>query len=92
MVNSLSKLPYQKDKFNKLPRECSICLKEFEENVKITPLSCDVRHVFHTDCIVKWMRENNNCPICRAEMNPNELSQFHENLDQRLYDVDKEET
>ena len=31
--------------------ECSICLLEFTEKDLVTPLPCDPRHYFHTDCI-----------------------------------------
>lgn len=40
--------------------ECSICLDEFQENPEnpkkrmVTPLPCNVRHVFHTECIKSW--------------------------------------
>lgn len=45
---------------------CSICLAEFEsEDLVSQPPKCS--HVFHTDCIDKWVERNNfTCPLCRS--------------------------
>ena len=45
---------------------------DFEANDIVTPLPCDIRHVYHTTCIEKWFRdkgiEDNQafCPMCRV--------------------------
>jgi hypothetical protein len=44
---------------------CSICLSNFEENDGLVILPCDERHAFHEECIGKWLRKNNNCPLCQ---------------------------
>lgn len=41
---------------------CSICL----EDGYMVKLSCD--HVFHEDCIKKWLHHKNTCPLCRQEV------------------------
>ena len=41
-------------------RDCSICLCAGFEGVR---LPCG--HVFHTECIVKWLRCRVECPNCR---------------------------
>lgn len=45
--------------------DCAICLAEFQERewVKEIP-SC--RHVFHSDCIDKWLSSHVTCPLCRT--------------------------
>ncbi|XP_052188468.1 E3 ubiquitin-protein ligase RING1-like [Diospyros lotus] len=45
--------------------ECSICLKEFEEDeaLRLLPKCC---HSFHRPCIDTWLRSHHNCPLCRA--------------------------
>lgn len=48
---------------NLLLDECSICLEKYQKNDKITDLNCD--HVFHTNCIRLWLKDNNTCPQCR---------------------------
>ena len=43
---------------------CSICLKKFNKN-NIT-IACG--HQFHSQCILKWMENKKNCPICRVNL------------------------
>jgi len=42
--------------------ECAICQDNSPEDVKV--LVCD--HAYHRRCINKWLREKDNCPMCRA--------------------------
>ncbi|XP_038108809.1 E3 ubiquitin-protein ligase KCMF1-like [Culex quinquefasciatus] len=47
-------------------QECSVCIEEITvENFK--RLICG--HAFHVACINTWLQENNNCPMCRTEIN-----------------------
>ena len=32
-------------------------------------LPCQPNHTFHKDCILRWSRIKNSCPICRSEIN-----------------------
>lgn len=42
-----------------------MCLSEFEEMevVKVIP-GCG--HVFHPECIDRWIARNRSCPVCRC--------------------------
>ncbi|CAG2183573.1 unnamed protein product [Oppiella nova] len=44
--------------------KCCVCLREFVVN-QVVALECG--HKFHTDCITRWLRLNNSCPVCRTE-------------------------
>jgi hypothetical protein len=54
--------------------QCTICLENFVEGEEITHLPCD--HYFHlktnitNECrgIVSWLKQSNECPLCRFEM------------------------
>tara|TARA_Y100000816_G_C25689347_1_gene364753 strand:+ start:63 stop:563 length:501 start_codon:yes stop_codon:yes gene_type:complete len=63
-----------------LNNECSICLENLDDNKgknqlqkclncinkndrRIYFTECD--HIFHGQCMDKWLRENPNCPLCR---------------------------
>ncbi|KAL3077719.1 hypothetical protein niasHS_012909 [Heterodera schachtii] len=46
--------------------ECAICLNPFEKDQKVRPIP-PCQHKFHTDCIDKWVKQHNNCPICRTQ-------------------------
>ena len=52
---------------------CAICFTDFEEGDKVTPLRCDMRHTFHTDCILRWFNDNNICPVCRCRIEPEDM-------------------
>ena len=44
--------------------DCSICLGPVEPAGLIFDLTCN--HVFHTDCLKRWMEKKQTCPLCRA--------------------------
>ncbi|CAF2164711.1 hypothetical protein YC2023_090649 [Brassica napus] len=45
--------------------DCIICLSNFEEGetVKVIP-HCG--HLFHVDCVDKWLNSHVTCPLCRS--------------------------
>ena len=48
--------------------ECVICLEPFVEGEDyVSPLACDKRHVYHSDCIQHWLETENFCPMCKKE-------------------------
>lgn len=45
---------------------CSICLEELPMGLQVTRMPCS--HVFHSDCIVEWLKRSGLCPLCRFRM------------------------
>mmetsp|Transcript_11329 Transcript_11329/g.16781 ORF Transcript_11329/g.16781 Transcript_11329/m.16781 type:complete len:297 (+) Transcript_11329:135-1025(+) len=45
---------------------CSLCLDEYKINDKLLKLPC--YHLYHDECIRKWISNHNTCPICRYEL------------------------
>lgn len=43
---------------------CSICLNDIE----VDGMKTDCNHIFHKDCIGKWLYIKNSCPLCRTEI------------------------
>ncbi|XP_059649721.1 E3 ubiquitin protein ligase RIE1-like [Cornus florida] len=43
--------------------ECCICLSPYEDGAEIHSLPCN--HHFHSTCIVKWLKMNATCPLCK---------------------------
>ncbi|KAG8371309.1 hypothetical protein BUALT_Bualt13G0074300 [Buddleja alternifolia] len=67
-VNELESVIYNSDidgdeKSDAAAKSCSICLEEIVNGSRVTGLPC--LHVFHGDCVVRWMRGNHVCPLCR---------------------------
>ncbi|CAN1161368.1 E3 ubiquitin-protein ligase ATL6 [Linum perenne] len=56
-------------KIGKDDLECAVCLNEFEddETLRLIP-KCD--HVFHPECIDAWLESHTTCPVCRANLTP----------------------
>lgn len=48
--------------------QCSICLEKlsFEEKMKVVETPCS--HVYHKECIVRWLENCHMCPLCRYRM------------------------
>ncbi|CAI9778569.1 unnamed protein product [Fraxinus pennsylvanica] len=46
---------------------CTICLSEFYQGSEVvTRMPCS--HVFHENCIKKWLKTSHYCPVCRFKM------------------------
>ncbi|XP_072987464.1 E3 ubiquitin protein ligase RIE1-like isoform X2 [Typha latifolia] len=43
--------------------ECCICLNQYEDDAELHVLPCN--HHFHSRCIIKWLRINATCPLCK---------------------------
>ncbi|XP_042483954.1 RING finger protein 44-like [Macadamia integrifolia] len=42
---------------------CMICMDEYVRGVDVARLPCS--HLFHGECIFKWLECKNSCPLCR---------------------------
>ncbi|KAI3729274.1 hypothetical protein L6452_17927 [Arctium lappa] len=43
--------------------DCCICLSPYEDGIELHSLPCN--HHFHATCIVKWLKMNATCPLCK---------------------------
>lgn len=43
--------------------ECCICISPYEDEAELHALPCN--HHFHSTCIVKWLKMNATCPLCK---------------------------
>eukprot|EP00980_Cylindrotheca_fusiformis_P005989 scaffold1284_cov108-Cylindrotheca_fusiformis.AAC.3 len=54
---------------NKSSEECSICLEGYQPGETIgVAIAADCNHVFHEDCVVKWLQKHDQCPLCRLDL------------------------
>ena len=44
--------------------DCAVCKDTY--GGRCLKLPCG--HLFHQECITTWLKQHNNCPICRAEL------------------------
>ena len=64
----LSKIPfkiYAKYKYNG-QEECSICRDNYQNGETIKELPCG--HIYHVNCIDKWLEQERKCPYCNKEI------------------------
>jgi len=43
---------------------CSICIDGMEQEYKVTKCG----HLFHRECLFKWLENNVTCPLCRNKL------------------------
>jgi hypothetical protein len=53
------------DKEKKDSNICTICQEKLL-NKKCCTTNCN--HFFHSECLIKWLKEKHNCPLCRKEI------------------------
>ena len=49
--------------------QCPICLETYKVGDNLAwSKKCKYVHVFHEDCIKLWLKDHNECPLCRVDM------------------------
>ncbi|XP_028771706.1 E3 ubiquitin-protein ligase At1g63170 [Neltuma alba] len=51
---------------------CCICLAKYADDDDLRELPCF--HVFHVECVDKWLKINACCPLCKSEVGTSVLS------------------
>ena len=65
--------------------ECSICLEPILKNRPAT-LSCG--HIYHKNCIKNWLKNNDECPLCRDESQQLKIKWDYNDLNNNeLYEI-----
>ena len=54
---------------NMLNNTCHICMENIKEHV----LEPNCQNIFCGNCIIKWLDKKKSCPLCRSELNFNDL-------------------
>ena len=50
-----------------IPQTCSICCEDYQKDDEIAISSNkNCPHVFHHSCILQWLMDNDDCPMCRC--------------------------
>jgi hypothetical protein len=62
-----------KIKFGCQEKECSICMCQYESCQEIYKLSC--RHIYHKECLSRWVNTRASCPLCRLPIERAEKTQ-----------------
>lgn len=57
-INMMDRNKHTYDKSSSKSKEqetCIICMEEFKDDDEVVELGCDERHIFHFECISKYM-------------------------------------
>ena len=46
--------------------KCPICLQKYKGSDIIKEFPC--KHIFHKNCIFKWLKKSNVCPLCKYDI------------------------
>lgn len=67
---------------------CSICLSSFNISDSICQLRCN--HVYHHDCITKWLEDHNSCCVCNRAVEETDFN-FSKDQESKEYIEGEEE-
>ncbi|KAF3918703.1 hypothetical protein AA313_de0207957 [Arthrobotrys entomopaga] len=48
--------------------ECVICQDEYKSDEEVVKLPC--KHLYHEECVKRWLETHDACPICRTPITP----------------------
>ncbi|CAN4105029.1 unnamed protein product [Withania somnifera] len=69
IIASLPVFVFKKNNYQNNLIECTVCLNVFEDGEMARTLP-NCKHIFHVECIDKWLGSHSTCPICRTEAEP----------------------
>ena len=69
--------------------KCAICLQKYKGVDIIKEFPC--KHIFHKNCILKWIKSSNKCPLCKYDItndvNKVELKNYNDDEDEDEQDI-----
>jgi len=67
VLNSLKERLITDEEISK-QEECPVCQDKFKTGEGIKGICLPCKHLYHTECVMPWLKEHNTCPVCRWEL------------------------
>ncbi|KAL7670467.1 hypothetical protein ACOME3_005402 [Neoechinorhynchus agilis] len=71
-ISRLEQYTVTENDVNEREADCAICMDKFTLAEVVCRLPC--RHIFHKDCIDKWLKIHGTCPVCRKTLDGEDTS------------------
>eukprot|EP01120_Amphizonella_sp_Union-15-10_P013813 TRINITY_DN6507_c0_g1_i2.p1 TRINITY_DN6507_c0_g1~~TRINITY_DN6507_c0_g1_i2.p1 ORF type:complete len:135 (-),score=8.82 TRINITY_DN6507_c0_g1_i2:58-462(-) len=65
-IEDLDIIIFDKDFLAKYKDQECFCAGPWKLEQEARKLPC--KHIFHSECIIKWLEQHNTCPTCRHEL------------------------
>ncbi|KAL6006831.1 hypothetical protein ACLOJK_032327 [Asimina triloba] len=65
-VEALERVRFQGRNSREEEARCAICLNDSTVGTEVARLPC--KHIFHSECILRWLSMHHICPLCRFEL------------------------
>ena len=52
-------------------------MESFKPGEPVIALPCDIRHFFHSRCILVWSRTQKSCPLCKVDFDESLVKAFN---------------
>lgn len=57
--------------------QCAVCREDLEVGDEVQIMPCNNSHVFHPPCLAPWLQMHNSCPVCRHELETDDMHYEH---------------
>jgi len=47
---------------------CPICVEAFGDQSEVVVLPCNVKHIYHANCVREWLTKHRLCPLCKRDV------------------------
>lgn len=55
--------------------ECAVCYNDIRYPTCVKPCN----HIYCNKCIIRWLQKSNKCPLCRKEIEIEDIKEENEN-------------